>query len=53
MHIDISGLNLNNEIKPIIKAVKSNKILISIHLNDNQLETAVRDFVMRTMGIEA
>ena len=52
MHLDISGLNLNNEIKPIIKAVKSNTILISIHLNDNCLETAVREFVLRTMGVE-
>jgi hypothetical protein len=52
MHLDISGLNLNNDIKPIIKAVKSNTILISIHLNDNSLSTSVREFVMRTMIVE-
>ena len=53
MHLDISGLNLKDHIKPIILGLKQNKIMIALHVNDNNLDPKTKDWVMRTLGIEA
>jgi hypothetical protein len=52
LHLDISGLSLNENIKPIIKSVRDSKQLISVHCHDNCMDPKVKDWVMRTMGIE-
>jgi len=54
-HVDLSGMGLGENIKPIIEAVteSEHQVLISIHLHDNSFDMRTQDWILKKMGVEA
>ena len=54
LHLDLSGMDLRDKVTPILHSIKSAKhqTLASVHLHDNSFSFELKDFIMKTMGIE-
>lgn len=54
LHLDLSGMNLRKNVKPIIEAVKNAEhlTLISIHLHDNEFDMETKRFILTYLGID-
>lgn len=54
-HLDLSGMSLKDNIKPIIEAINESKhqILIGLHLHDNNFNIETQDWILKKMGVEA
>ena len=56
MHLDLSGMNLKENIRPLLISVhkssrKHRSRLMSIHLNDNHFDSRTKDYIIRKMRI--
>lgn len=56
MHLDLSGMNLKEHIRPLLISVhkssrKHRSRLMSIHLNDNDFEQSTKEYIIRKMRI--